>query len=75
MSGISDLNCDLLLGCLKNEFRDTYEIAILHVLSEFLTRHLGCNVHPEREKYRVTITKKTYTQRGIDLPARPILSL
>ena len=38
-------------------------------------RHLGCNVHPEREKYRVTITKKTYTKRGIDLPARPILSL
>ena len=30
MSGISDLNCDLLLGCSKNEFRDTYEIAVLH---------------------------------------------
>ena len=38
MSGISDLNCDLLLGCSKNEFRDTYEIAILHALSEFLTQ-------------------------------------
>ena len=38
MSGISDLNCDLFLGCSKNEFRDTYGIAILHALSEFLTQ-------------------------------------
>ena len=38
MSVISDLNCDLLLGCSKNEFRDTYGIAILHALSEFLTQ-------------------------------------
>ena len=53
ISGISDLNCDLLLGCSKNEFRDIYGIAIL----------------------RETITKKTYTQRDIDLPARQILSL
>ena len=27
MSGISDLNCDLLLGCSKNAFRDIYELA------------------------------------------------
>ena len=41
ISGISDLNCNncnLLLGSLKNEFRDTYGIAILHALSEFLTQ-------------------------------------
>ena len=36
MSGISDLNRDLLLGCSKNEFRDTYGIAILHALCDFL---------------------------------------
>ena len=37
-SGTSDLNCDLLLGCSKNEFRDTYGIAILYALSDFLTQ-------------------------------------
>ena len=34
ISGISDLNCDLLLGCSKS----TYGIAILHAMSKFLTQ-------------------------------------
>ncbi|MEW8544970.1 MAG: reverse transcriptase domain-containing protein [Candidatus Thiodiazotropha sp.] len=38
LSGTSDINCDILLGCSKNEFKDTYGTAICCALSDYITQ-------------------------------------